>query len=150
MDKYVCYRPECPRAENCTLYHNALKRLAERASFLDVVSPDVLERAGGYAGCPFYYEHKLRRFARGLVWSYPNMTLAQLRDVQVAITAYFGERNTVRYRMGYEAISPEEQAKIAEIFSHYAPGHQPEYKTYEEHYVRPPRIEGKAVHKYLR
>lgn len=53
-------------------------------------------------------------------------------------------------RCGYEAISPEEQGFIAKTFATYASTVEPRYQTYEEHYVKPPRIEGRAAHKLLK
>ena len=117
--------------------------------FLGVVNPKVIQEAGGYDHCPFFYEYKLRRFARGFVWSYPDLTLSQLHELHDELIGTFGYSNIVRMRCGYEAISPEEQELIASIFEDVAPSVTPEYKGFEEHYVKPPRAEGKATRKLL-
>ncbi|WP_238296467.1 DUF6078 family protein [Porphyromonas uenonis] len=106
--------------------------------------------AGGYDHCPNYYEHKLRRYARGLVWSYDDLTLAQWRQIQTQLNRQFGYSEMKRIRHGYVALSPEEQGVIAQIFTTIAPGSEPQYVTYEEHYTKPPRIEGRAAHKLLK
>lgn len=142
-----CYTPQCPRRETCTLWHNALKAIEADQPLVSVANPRLIERAGGYDHCPQYYEYKLRRYARGLVWRYRAMTVGQLEELHEALTRHFGRSNLVRLRCGYEAISPEAQGQIADIFERIAPGHAPEYKSFEEHYIKPPRIEGRAVHR---
>ena len=112
---------------------------------LGLINPYVIEASGGYDHCPMWYEYKLRRYARGLVWSYPDMTVKQLEAVRRDIERTFGHSNTVCMRCGYVAISLDEQAEIANIFAEHAPGHEPRYRAFEEHYVRPQRVEGKAA-----
>lgn len=145
-----CYTPLCPRCNTCTLWHKALEQVAAGARQLTITNPKIIEEAGGYDHCPLYHEYKLRRFARGLVWTYREMTLAQLEDIHHALISHFGYSKVVRMRCGYEVISPDEQAFIAGVFEALAPGNEPEYKTFEEHHVKPPRIEGKAAYKLLK
>lgn len=150
MEHENCYNPQCPRRETCTLWHNALLAIEEERMHLGLVNPLLVEAAGGYDHCPQWHEYKLRRYARGLVWSYPDMTIKQLDAVRHEIERAFGRSNTVRMRCGYVAISPEEQGVIANIFAECAPGHEPRYQAFEEHYVRPQRVEGKAVRRLLK
>lgn len=150
MDYDSCYTPQCPKREACTLWHNALQRLQEGATQLNITNPKLIEEAGGYEYCPLHQEHKLRSFARALVWTYREMTLDQLERVHAALISHFGYSKVVRMRCGYEAISPEEQATIAGIFEAVAPGSKPQYKGFEEHYTKPRRVEGKAAHKLLK
>lgn len=145
-----CYNTQCPRRENCTLWHKALAAIEEGLLCLGFTNPRLIEEAGGYERCPRYYEYKLRRYARGLVWRYREMSVAQLEALHAALERRFGRSNIVRMRCGYEAIGPEEQAVIAGIFSQVAPGHEPQYKGFEEHYIKPRRVEGKAVHRLMK
>lgn len=122
----------------------------EDAISLRVTNPRAIAKAGGYDYCPQWHEYKLRRYARALEWTYPEMTLIQLKSVHEALEKRFGYSTIVRLRCGYEAISPDEQAIIESIFDEYATGHKPIYKAFEEHYVRPPRVEGKKAHKLIK
>lgn len=149
MDYYNCYSPLCPRRETCILWLNALECVERGENLLCVINPKILEAAGGYDHCPLYYEYKLRQFARGLIWTYRELTVAQLEDLHSALISHFGYSTIVRMRCGYEAISPKEQATIASIFEAWAPGVKPQYKGFEEHYVKPPKVEGRAAHKLL-
>lgn len=150
MEHASCYTPQCTRREQCTLWHNALKEVEHGNSLLTITNPQLIDKAGGYDHCPNYYEYKLRRYARGLVWSYDDLTLAQWRQVQAQLNRQFGYSEMKRIRHGYVALSPEEQGVIAEIFTRIAPGSAPQYITYEEHYAKPPRVEGRAAHKLLK
>ena len=150
MEHNSCYTPQCTRREHCTLWHNALVEVEHSNSLLTITNPQLIERAGGYDHCPNYYEHKLRRYARGLVWSYDDLTPAQWRQIQTQLNRQLGYSEMKRIRHGYVALSPEEQGVIAEIFTTIAPGSEPRYITYEEHYTKPPRIEGRAAHKLLK
>ena len=150
MEHASCYTPQCTRREQCTLWHNALKEVEHGDSLLTITNPQLIDKAGGYDHCPNYYEYKLRRYARGLVWRYDDLTLAQWRQVQAQLNRQFGYSEMKRIRHGYVALSPEEQGVIAEIFTRIAPGSAPQYITYEEHYAKPPRVEGRAVHKLLK
>lgn len=149
MEHSTCYTPQCSRRESCTLWHNAQASIQQGAIYLSVVNPQIIEKAGGYESCPSYYEHKLRRYARGLIWSYDELTIAQWRTLKAELNAHFGYHNMVRMRCGYEAISPEDQERIADIFARVAAHSSPRYRSYEEHYIKPPRVEGKAVHKLM-
>lgn len=146
MQHDSCYTPQCPRRETCSLWRNALDAIEAGQALVSVTNPRLIEQAGGYDHCPLYYEYKLRRYARGLVWRYRQMSIGQLDALHEALTKHFGYSNLVRIRCGYEVLSPEEQGQIAAIFARVAPGHEPEYKRFEEHYTKPPRIEGRAVH----
>lgn len=150
MEHASCYTPQCTQREHCTLWHNALVEVEHSNSLLTITNPQLIERAGGYDHCPNYHEHKLRRYARRLVWRYDDMTLGQKRQIESQLNAHFGKNAVIRMRCGYEAISPEEQGFIAETFAAYAPAVEPQYVTYEEHYTKPPRIEGRAAHKLLK
>lgn len=150
METNTCYTPLCPRRESCTLWRNALECIDRGTMFLGVVNPKTIQEAGGYDHCPLFYEYKLRRFARGFVWSYPDLTLSQLHELHDELFGTFGYSKIVRMRCGYEAISPEEQEPIASIFEDLAPSVTPEYKGFEEHYTKPPRVEGKAARKLLK
>ena len=150
MEHNSCYTPQCTRREQCTLWHNALAEVEHGNSLLTITNPQLIDKAGGYDHCPNYYEHKLRRYARGLVWSYDDLTLAQWRQIQTQLNRQFGYSEMKRIRHGYVAISPEEQGVIAETFTSIAPGSEPRYITYEEHYTKPPRVEGRAAHKLLK
>lgn len=150
MEHASCYTPRCTRREQCTLWHNALSEVEHGNSLLTITNPQLIDKAGGYDHCPNYYEYKLRRYARGLVWSYDDLTLAQWRQVQTQLNRQFGYSEMKRIRHGYVALSPEEQGVIAEIFTRIAPGSTPQYITYEEHYAKPPRVEGRAAHKLLK
>ena len=150
MDYDTCYTPLCPRRETCTLWRNALASMDRGEMLLSVMNPKIIEEAGGYDHCPLFLEHKLRRFARGFVWIYRELTVSQLDDLHDELIRTFGYSTMVRMRCGYEAIGSEEQEVIAAIFEEIAPGVEPEYKGFEEHYVKPPRVEGKAVRKLLR
>ena len=75
MDYYNCYSPLCPWRETCILWLNALERVERGENLLCVINPKILEAAGGYDHCPLYYEYKLRQFARGLIWSYREITI---------------------------------------------------------------------------
>ena len=144
-----CYTPDCPKRETCALWINALAEIEQKARLLSFTNPALIEEAGGFENCPNYHEHKLRRFARGLAWQYDDLTLAQWKKVKADLSAHFGYSYVVKMRCGYEAISPEEQAEIAQIFDNVAPGHAPHYTTFEEHYFKPPRVEGKEAKKLL-
>jgi len=72
--------------------------------FLGVVNPKTIQEAGGYDHCPLFYEYKLRRFARGFVWFYPDLTLSQLHELHDELFGTFGYSKIVRMRCGYEAI----------------------------------------------
>lgn len=150
MEYDSCYTPQCPSKETCTLWLNALKAMEEGHITLGVTNPKLIEQAGGYDHCPQYHEHKLRRYARGLVWTYREMTVGQLEKLHSTLTQHFGYSNIVRMRCGYEAISPEDQNTIASIFAQVAPGHEPQYKSFEEHYVKPHRVEGRAAHRLIK
>ena len=150
MEHNSCYTPQCTRREQCTLWHNALVEVEHGNSLLTITNPQLIDKAGGYDHCPNYYEHKLRRYARGLVWSYDDLTLAQWRQIQTQLNRQFGYSEMKRIRHGYVALSPEEQGVIAETFTRIAPSSAPQYITYEEHYVKPPRVEGRAAHKLLK
>lgn len=150
MEYNSCYTPLCPRRETCTLWLSALVSIDKGATQLSITNPKIIEEAGGYDHCPLYHEHKLRQFARGLIWTYREMTVAQQEEVHAALISHFGYSTTVRMRCGYEAIGPEEQATIAGLFESLAPGVEPRYKGFEEHYIKPPRIEGKAARKLLK
>lgn len=142
-----CYHTACPKREGCTLWHNAQEGLEGARSFVSLVNPRLIERVGGYEHCPMYHEYKLRRFARGLIWRYNELTIGQHAEIHTAILDHFGKATTNRYRFGYEAISPECQQSIEDIFERLAPGHKPQYRSYEEHYIKPARVEGKAARK---
>lgn len=144
-----CYQPQCPKRHTCTLWMNALEDDRRGQVFLSIVNPAIIEAAGGYEHCPLYYEWRKRRFARGLVWKYPELTGAQWAAIRHDLAMEFYPSTLRRIRFGYEAISPEEQSKIAEIFARYAPDVEPRYKSFEEHYIKPPRIEGKEARKFL-
>lgn len=150
MEHYNCYTPQCPRREVCTLWHNALQAIEQKPLQLSITNPRLIEEAGGYEHCPLFHEYKLRSFARGLVWRYREMTVSQLEEIQQALNQHFGYSKMVRLRCGYEAIDPEEQAVIANIFAQIVPDVSPRYKRFEEHYTKPPRVEGRAAHKYLK
>lgn len=42
-------------------------------------------------------------------------------------------------RRGDEVISPEDQGYIRKVFAELAQGVEPEFMSFEEHYVKPPR-----------
>lgn len=115
MDYNNCYSPLCPRRETCILWLNALECVERGENLLCVINPKILEAAGGYDHCPLYYEYKLRQFARGLIWMYRELTVAQQEDLHSALISHFGYSTIVRMRCGYEAISPKEQATIASM-----------------------------------
>ena len=96
MDYYNCYSPLCPRRETCILWLNALECVERGENLLCVINPKILEAAGGYDHCPLYYEYKLRQFARGLIWSYREITIAQLEDLHSALISHFGYSTIVR------------------------------------------------------
>lgn len=139
MDKYSCYMPQCPRRESCTLWHIAQQEIAEEYVFLSVTNPQLIEQAGGYSQCPKYYEWKLRRFARGMRWRYGTLTGNAEAEIHERLKDAFGFTQIGRMRRGDVVISPEEQAQIREIFEEVAPGAEPEFIAFEEHYIKPPR-----------
>lgn len=147
MDYDNCYTPQCPRRETCTLWHNALKMLEKKPMQIQITNPILIQEAGGYEHCPLYYELKIRRFARGLVWKYPDLTGRQLDQIHAELTDLFGYSKVVRLRCGYEVLTPEEQEAIAHLWQSIAPGHAPQYRAFEEHYIKPRRVEGKASRK---
>lgn len=150
MEHTSCYNPACVKRTTCTLWHNALAHLKQGDLLLTVTNPTIIEASGGYEHCPLYHEHKLRQFARGLIWKYPAMTLKQTSDLHDELISRYGYSSIVRMRCGYEAISPDQQAEIEEIFHEVAPGFNPQYKSFEAYYTKPPRVEGKAAHKYIK
>lgn len=81
MEYNSYYKPRCPRREECTLWHNAEKQIAEGTTFLEVVNPEVMATAGGYDHCPEFHQWVLRRYARGMQWHYGVLT----GDAEVAI-----------------------------------------------------------------
>lgn len=150
MEHTSCYAPQCIKRATCTLWHNALTHLKQGVPLLTITNPTLIEASGGYEHCPLYHEHKLRQFARALIWKYPEMTLEQTSNLHDKLISHFGYSNIVRMRCGYEAITPEQQAKIEAIFHEVAPGFKPHYKSFEVRYTKPPRVEGKAVHKLIK
>lgn len=116
---------------------------------LGVTNPQLIEQLGGYDHCPRFYEWRLRQFARFLVWNYPDLTGRQWQAIKYDLVSAFSENTLKRFRNGYEAISPGEQERIAEVFARHSPDVRPRYKRTEEHYLKPPRIEGKEARKLL-
>ncbi|OWR77998.1 DUF6078 family protein [Porphyromonas gingivalis] len=151
MQKNSCYTPLCPRRETCLLWFNALECIDKGATQISITNPKIIQEAGGYDHCPLYYKYKLRQFARGLIWTYQELTVAQQQQIHEALNTHFGYSSMVRMRCGYEAIDPDEQATIASIFEAVAPGViKPRYRSFEEHYIKPPRVEGRAARKLIR
>ena len=51
----------------------------------------------------------------------------------------FGRSLMGRMHRGDEVISPEDQEYIRRVFAQVAPGVEPVFMAFEEHYVKPPR-----------
>ena len=139
MEQNSCYAPQCPRREQCTLWHMALQEIDRDAMLLSLVNPRLIERAGGYDHCPAFYEHKLRRYARGMRWRYGALTGDTQDAIHERLERHFGRSLMARMRRGDEVISPEDQTYIRKLFAEMAPEVEPEFLAYEEHYVKPPR-----------
>ena len=64
-------------------------------------------------------------------------------DAQAAIHQtlenHFGHALMGRMRRGDEVISPEDQAYIRKVFTQFGQGVEPVFKSFEAHYVKPPR-----------
>lgn len=139
MDYLSCYMPQCPRREQCTLWHNAITYMDEGATMLQVTSPRIIEEAGGFDHCPHYYEWRLRRFARGMQWRYGALTGDQQDAIQRELKMRFGYSLVGRMRRGDEVISPEQQEEIRAIFARHSDTVEPHFESFEMHYIKPPR-----------
>lgn len=147
----TCHSPLCSRRETCTLWFNAIEAIEKGDTLLSVVNPKIIDEAGGYDHCPPLPRIQAQTFCTrthlGLSRNDRNPTPP---SPQRALIGHFGYSAIVRLRCGYDAISPEEQAAITLLFERLAPGIEPRYKAFEEHYLKPPRVEGKAAHKLLK
>lgn len=139
MENNSCYAPQCPRREECTLWHNAGREIEEGRITLGVTNPQLIEQAGGYEHCPEFHQWKLRRYARGMRWQYGALTGDAQAEIQQTLEDYFGRSLMGRMRRGDEVISPESQDYIRSVFAQIAPDVEPEFLSYEEHYCKPPR-----------
>lgn len=139
MEYNSCYLPQCPRREECTLWHNALREIDKGRAFVTVVNPQHLEAAGGYEHCPAFYRWQARRFARGLRWRYGALTVDQQDAIHAELESHFGYSLMGRMRRGDEVISPDDQEVIRAIFARHAEGIEPEYESFETHYIKPKR-----------
>lgn len=135
----TCYTPACPRRETCHRWHLALEAIERGDFFLYTVNPEAISKAGGFEACPLYYEHRKRRYARGLRWKYGELTGNQQTAIHEELTWHFGYSRIGRIRRGDEVISPEEQEEIRQIFARYSKDVTPEYLGFEEHYTAPRR-----------
>ena len=139
MEYDSCYAPQCPRREECTLWHNAQREMSTGTFFLGVANPQLIEQAGGYDHCPEYYRWELRRFARGMRWRYGALTGDAQEEIHERLEGYFGRSLMGRMRRGDEVISPDAQEYIRSVFAELAGGIEPEFLSFEEHYIKPPR-----------
>lgn len=53
---------------------------------------------------------------------------------------HFGQALIGRMRRGDEVISPEEQDYIRSVFARHAKDVEPEFTSYEMHYIKPSRL----------
>lgn len=134
-----CYAPECPRREDCTLWHLAQKAIEQGQLCIEVTNPKLIEAAGGYDHCPAYYEWRERRYARGMRWRYGALTGDVQAEIHRRLEQHFGKSLMGRMRRGDEVIGPEEQEYIRTLFAQLAPDVEPEFLAYEMHYVKPRR-----------
>ncbi len=139
MEYDSCYTPQCPRCEECTLWHNAQRALTEDLAFLGVANPQRIEKAGGYDHCPAFHQWELRQFARGMRWHYGALTGDTQAAIHQTLENHFGHALMGRMRRGDEVISPEDQAYIRKVFTQFGQGVEPVFKSFEAHYVKPPR-----------
>lgn len=139
MEYNSCYAPHCPRREECTLWHNAQKEMEQGCVFVSLVNPKLIEEAGGYEHCPEFYQWQERQFARGMRWRYGSLTGDAQTAIHTDLTRHFGYALIGRMRRGDEVISPEDQEIIRVIFARHAAGVEPEFKSFEMHYIKPPR-----------
>lgn len=139
MDYNSCYAPQCPRREQCTLWHNAQREMAEGLAFINITNPQRIAQAGGYNHCPEFHLWQLRRFARGMRWRYGALTGDAQAEIHDRLETHFGRSLMGRMHRGDVVISPEEQAYIRSVFAEVAPGVEPVFLAFEEHYVKPPR-----------
>lgn len=122
MDYNSCYAPQCPRREQCTLWHNAQREMAEGLAFINVTNPQRIAQAGGYNHCPEFHLWQLRRFARGMRWRYGALTGDAQAEIHDRLETHFGRSLMGRMHRGDVVISPEEQAYIRSVFAEVAPG----------------------------
>lgn len=135
----TCYATLCPRREECTLWHNALFEMEKGYHFLQIISPKVIESAGGYDHCPHFFRWELRTYARGLHWHYGGLTGDAEDAIHRRLEEHFGPSLAGRIRRGDEVVSPEDQAYIRDLFAEFSSTVRPEYRSFEQHYNKPPR-----------
>lgn len=139
MEYDICYTPQCPRHEECTLWHNARREMEQERFFLSIANPRIIEKAGGYDHCPVFHRWELRRFARGMRWRYGALTSDAQDAIHERLESHFGYALIGRMRRGDEVISPDDQAYIRKVFAEAGQGVEPEFLAFEEHYIKPPR-----------
>lgn len=140
MEYNSCYTPQCPRRENCTLWHNAKEWIAQGRISIEITNPQLIEQAGGYEHCPQYHQWLLRRYARGMRWKYGALTGDAQHAIHRELQEHFGQALIGRMRRGDEVISPEEQDYIRSVFARHAKDVEPEFTSYEMHYIKPSRL----------
>lgn len=139
MRNECCYTPQCPRHEECSLWHNALEAIAQGQLTIGVTNPKLIEEHGGYEHCPMYHEWKLRRYARGMRWRYGALTVEAQQAIHQELTHHFGYALIGRIRRGDEVISPEDQKYIHSVFARFSDEVEPEFLDFEMHYIKPQR-----------
>ena len=124
----------CPRKSTC-LRAIAARMLEESGTASPVeihaLNPNIARNAGE-KGCSFYRDSAPVRLARGMTRLLDNVPAGKVDTLRSKVIGCFASQyRFFTCRKGTHPVTPKEQQAIAEVFSKYVPGVEPQYDGYE-------------------
>lgn len=129
----ICYLQDCPLASTC-LRHRAATLAPATLRHHDCVLPAALSEES----CALFVADQPARIAYGMTDILPGAKSWEVKSLRDAIMPIFGSRaQFYRYRAGDYPITPEQQEKVAAIFSSRGISKEPHYDRVEVTYYFP-------------
>ncbi len=126
----LCFLKECVRKGECLRYRAGLAIPADLQQTLSV-TPSVLKGPV----CPMFRKIETMRVAVGFSRIFREVKQRHASQMRAELTAYLGGNGTYyRYLHGHRALSPEQQAWIAELFRGYGYTEEVVFDAYEERF----------------
>lgn len=127
-------KDKCPRAATCLRAISAqlLSESDEQPQDVRAVNPFYVDRLSDFASCARYRSNKPLRYAKGMSRLFDEVPLRQASTVRLRVMGCFScERYYYHCRKGERLITPEEQQRIARVFSAAGIEDKPKFDSYE-------------------
>lgn len=130
-DYLHCFNRDCPRASECLPYVVAMNA-TKSAVFIRTLNPAAYPKNA--KRCPHFRSATSTRMAWGMTKLFDKLSYLSARFIRKDIRSLYPTKGYYRVLNGERAITPTEQATIANIFAQHGISTPPVFDRYTEEY----------------